>query len=100
MSGSYRNINRTDSSAVYGTVSVSTTAVELKVGASPLIGRDYIIIQPKANGVYIGYNSSVTVSNGIQLFKDQIISIEVGEGISVYAIADSGTIDVRVQELA
>ncbi len=96
----YRNLDRVDSSAVYGTVSVSTSATELKVGGSALTGRDYIIIQPKANSIYVGFNNSVTISNGIQLFKDQTLTLEVGDNIQVWAISPSGTIDVRIAELA
>jgi hypothetical protein len=99
MAGSYRNLDRVDNNAVYGTISVSTSATHLKVGASPLTNRDYIIIQPKAT-IYIGFNNSVTTSTGIQVFKDQTLTLEVGENIEVWAITASGTADTRIAELA
>jgi hypothetical protein len=89
-----------DGPNVYGTISVSTTAVELKIGGSALDERKVIIIQPLENRIYVGYDSSVTTANGIELSKRQIMTLESSANITVYAIADSGTIDVRVQELS
>ena len=100
MGSNYGNRERTNDTAVYGTVSVSTSAIELKVGASILSGRDYIVIQSKGNKVYIGFDNSVTVSTGIELKKDQTMYLSAGDNITVYAIANSGTIDVRIMELA
>ena len=99
-SGNYGNINRTNMDGVYASVTVGTTAVELKVGGSALEGRDYLIIQPKGNGVYYGFDSSVTTSNGVQLFKNQTMKIQITDNIQIFAIVGSGTVDVRVQELS
>lgn len=88
-------------SAVYGTVSITTTASELKVGGSVLANRKYIIIQPRANNLYIGFNSSVTTANGMQVFKNQLIMIPVGPNVHVYAISDQASgIDTRIEELS
>lgn len=100
MGSQYGNQDRTNDSAVYGTISVSTTATELKVGGSILDGRDFLIIQPKENSIYLGFDNSVTSSTGIELKKNQTMQIAAGDNISVYAIASSGTIDVRIGELA
>ena len=88
-----------DGPTTYGTVSVST-AVELKIGGSALSERKVLLIQPQGNHIYIGTDASVTTSNGIKLAKDQIMSLEAGELVTVYAIASSGTIDVRIWEMA
>lgn len=88
-----------DGPVAYGSISVSTSAVEAKVGASALAGRAILIIQPKANNIYLGYDNSVTTSNGIQLFKNQTIIVEFTDDVSVYLIAQSGTNDVRIQEI-
>lgn len=100
MASSYGNRERTNETGVYGTVSVGTSATELKVGASALENRDFIIIQPKANKIFIGFDPSVTTSNGIEVKKDQTISIAAGDNIPIYAITDTGTVDVRIGELA
>ena len=86
--------------AVYGTLSVGLTAVQVKVGASNLDNRKLVIMQPKDNGIYWGYTNLVTTSNGIQMFKDQIIPMEVGPDISIWVIADGAGKSMRIQELA
>lgn len=100
MSSYYSNRERTNDSGTYGTISVGTTAVELKIGASILEGRDYVVIQPKGNSIFIGFDNSVTTSNGIEIKKNQTMHLAAGDNISIWAIATSGTIDVRLGELA
>lgn len=97
MADSFDHVN---SEAAYSNLSVGTSAVEVKVGASPLSRRKLIIMQPKDNGIYWGYSNAVTISNGIQTYKDQIISLEIGPDISVWVIADGAGKSVRIQELA
>lgn len=99
MSG-YGNIERTSKTGVYTNISVTTSATELKVGASALTGRDYIIIQPKDGSIFIGFDNSVTTSNGIEIKKNQTMYMALSEVISVYGIVSSGTVDVRIGELA
>jgi hypothetical protein len=89
-----------DGPVVYGAVSVSTTAIELKVGGSPQAERKVVLIQAQANAVYIGTDSSITTANGIRIFKDQILPIEAGPLVTIYAIANSGTVEVRIWEMA
>lgn len=100
MASRYGNRDRTNDSGVYGSVSVSTSAVHLKVGASILANRDFIIIQPLDSNIFIGFNNSVTTSNGIEIKKNQTVEIPAGDNIEVWAIAGSGTNDVRIMELA
>lgn len=89
-----------DGPVTYSNINVSTTAVELKVGASPADDRKVMIIQALGNRVYIGFDSSVTTSNGIELSKRQTLFLEVSDQVNVWAIANSGTIDVRIVELS
>lgn len=88
-----------DGPCVYGSLSVTTTAQELKIGASRLTERKAVAIQPLGNRLYVGFDDSVTSSNGIELSKRQILIIEAGARLPMWAIADSGTIDVRLWEL-
>lgn len=89
-----------DGPAVYGNISVTTSATELKVGASALAERKVISIQPSDGVVWYGYDSSVTTSNGTKIFKDQQVRIEASETLSVYLITDTGTVDVRIAEIS
>lgn len=88
-----------DGPVVYTNVSVSTVT-ELKVGASNIPDRKVMVIQSQGNSIFIGFNNSVTSSNGIEIRKRQTLILEVGERVQVFAIASSGTIDVRIAELA
>jgi hypothetical protein len=88
-----------DGPIVYSNINVSTTAVELKVGATPSAERKVIIVQSLGNRIYIGFDSGVTTSNGIELSKRQTLFLEVSENANIWAIASSGTIDVRIAEL-
>lgn len=89
-----------DGPNTYTNINVGTTAVELKVGASALEERKVVIIQPLGNRIYFGYNNSVTTANGIEVSKRQVVILEAGPEVAIWAIANTGTIDVRIQELA
>src|SRR5437773_1071325 len=97
---SHKSIDFVNVSGVYGTLTVGTSAVLLKVGGSALTNRRYVTIQPKADKVYWGYDSSVTTSTGTQAFKDQTIILPIGPTITVYLIADGSGRDVRIGELS
>lgn len=86
---------------VSGSVSVSTSQVEAKVGANRLTGREVLHITNKGtNRVYFG-PSGVTVSTGDFLEKNQSVAIAVGDGIGVFLICDTGqSATVIVQEIA
>lgn len=79
--------------------SVTTTAAE--VVATPLAGRKKVVIQNKGNkDIYLGFDNTVSSSNGIEIPARATFSEEIGENIDVFLIADSGTQDVRILELA
>ena len=84
---------------LHGSVNVSTTAVELKIGASKLVGRKFISIQPKGSKLYFGYSSAVTSLTGTEVFKNQSLFIPVGPDQNFWLISDSVLgIDVRITE--
>jgi len=90
-----------DGPAVYKSLSVGdSTPVEVKVGASVQSERKIVTIQPIDGIVYYGYDTNLTSSNGTKIFKGQWIQLEVGEMLSIYLISDSGTVDVRITEVA
>lgn len=89
-----------DGPAVYGSLPVSTTAVEIKVGASVLTERTVVTIQPLDGDIYYGYNSSVTTTTGTKIFQGQFFPFEAEDSLSVWVIAASGTIDCRITEVS
>lgn len=85
---------------VNSNLSVGTTAVELKVGASRLAARKFIILQPRDNGIFYGFSSGVTAANGIEVFKSQILMLPVGENTEVWLIGDTAGKNIRIAEVA
>lgn len=83
----------------YGAESVTTTAAEIL--ATPEAGRTRILLQNLGNkDVYLGFDGSVTTANGLRLAKGSTLEVPFGEDIDIFAIAESGTQDVRFWELA
>lgn len=91
----YQTIN---GPGVQGALSVSTTAIEVKVGGTALDQRILISIQPLDGVIYYGYTDSVSASTGTKVFKGQYFSLEATDQATVYLIAASGTVDVRITE--
>ena len=83
----------------YSAATVTNTAGEL--AATPLTGRDKMIIQNLgANDVYLGDDASVTSSNGLKLPKGSSMELNFEEDANVFAITASGSADVRIGEFA
>lgn len=86
-------------------ITVSTTEVEAKVGASGLTGRqELLVFNDGTETLYYG-PTGVTIrgtgaNDGIPLRANQVMNIQVGEGISVFLIAANANTDVIIQELA
>lgn len=87
---------RFSASGDYGTKTVGTSA-GLLVGAAAT--RSSLLIQNKSsNEVYIGFDSSVTASNGFHLTADDSVRLSDYIG-DVYAIASAASSDVRYLEV-
>lgn len=83
----------------YGALSVTNTAAEFL--GSPLAGRKLLLLQNLGSkDVFIGFDSSVTSSNGLQLAKYSSIELPFGDNLDVFMITASGTADVRYFQLA
>jgi len=79
-------------------VTVSTSAVKLPT--TPLANRRAIyIVNLGGVTIFLG-GSGVTTANGYPVAANGGISIAVGAGIDVYAIAASGSNDVRFLEVS
>lgn len=85
--------------SVEAAITVGTSSVEAKVGASRLTGRKALSVFNNSNStIYWGYTSGVTTSSGTPIFKDQQIVFAVGDGQSVYLISGSAGNNVRITE--
>ena len=89
-----------DGPATHGAKSVTTSAQELKVGASVLEERKVVSMQPVDGDIYYGYSSGVTSSTGTKIAKGQFFSLECSSTLPIWMVASSGTVDVRITEVA
>ena len=78
-------------------ISVTTTAIEAKVGASKLANRKFISITPTNGTIYWGSTSAVTIASGTPIFKNQCIAMDFTDNVAVWLIG-AGTVDVRIVE--
>ena len=79
-------------------VSVGLTEVALPTTA--LAGRTRMMIQNSGEkSIYVG-PTGVSTSSGLEVTKGGTLSLEIGEGVSLFAISDTASQDVRVFELA
>ena len=85
---------------VAGTVTVTTSAIEAKVGGSTLEGRETLRIYNNSNNTMYFGPSGVTIATGEPLLKKQWVEINVGSNIGVFLILESGSGEARIQELA
>jgi len=93
--------DKSNAGGVQGALSVGTSAVEAKVGASALTDRATLTIYNNSNSViYWGYTSGVTSSNGTPILKREFLTFEVGPSTSIFLIAASAGNDVRITESA
>ena len=91
-------INDSNQSAAFSAVVVAATATDLV--PTDLVNRKSILIQNiGTKNIFIG-NSGVTVSNGIRLSSGSSAEFAITDNVNVYAIAQTGTSEVRVMELA
>lgn len=86
--------------AANAAVSIDTTAGGTALVASALSNRSELWVQNNGNkDIYVGVGT-VTSANGLRLVPGSLISARVGNALSLKAIADSGTQDVRTLEFA
>lgn len=96
-SGNIKAADVLDVSYTSAAMSVSTSAVEAKVGGSRLANRKMLSITPTNGTVYRGSSNAVTTSTGTPIFKNQSVTISFTDNVAVWLIAGSA-IDVRIEE--
>jgi len=94
-----RSSDTVNNGGVNGSITVGTSAVEAKVGASKLTNRKLLTIFHNGSGtLYWGYSNAVTTANGTQIFKNTMLALPVGDGTSIWLISGTAGQDVRVTE--
>jgi hypothetical protein len=87
------------SSGQYKAAAVNTTAAQ--IDTSPLANRKNITIQNLGTKeVWIGFDGSVTASNGTKIPRGGSADFDWSDSLSVFAVTASGTADVRLLETA
>lgn len=88
-----------NTAGVQGSLSVGTSAVEAKVGASRLINRKLLTIHNDGpTTIYWGYTNTVTTTSGTPIFKNQLATWDIGDGLGIWLIAGTAGNTVRVTE--
>jgi hypothetical protein len=85
-----------------GSVTVTSTQVELKVGTSPMSGRKQMIVYPPSSGTIYWGKSGVTPENGAPLSAEDdplIFDFNPNVPISVYAVSDGTDRIIKVVEM-
>ena len=78
-------------------VSVTTTSATL---GTPLAFRTRVFIQNLGNrDIFVG-PSGVTIASGLRVSAGATLSLDVGDNVVLHAVADSGTQNIRMFELA
>jgi hypothetical protein len=86
---------------VSGVITVGTTAVEAKVGGSRISPREMVRIYNNDPSITIYFGAAgVTVATGEPLRPGEAVSVPAGDELGVFVIAASGSVNVRVQEMA
>jgi hypothetical protein len=93
------NYQTLDGPAVYGALSVTTTPVEVKVGASREQGRNAITIQPLDGDIWLGYSNGLTTANGTRIYATEKFILECTDSLEVWIRSNTGTVDTRIAEI-
>lgn len=83
---------------VAGSITVGTTAIAARVGASNLLERQLVRIYNGSNGTVFFGDSSVTTTTGEPLEKKQWVELPLGDQLDLFLIASTTRAGIIVQE--
>jgi len=84
---------------LYAALTVGTSAVEVKVGASRLTGRNVVLFQNlSSSNVYWGFDSSVTSSNGMLIPAGTEKQFAISDAVPIFVIGSAASLDCRIVE--
>lgn len=93
------NVDIINGEGVQASLTIGTTAVEVKVGATPIDNRKEVTLYNNSNNtIYWGFTSAVTTATGTPVEKKEFISWRVGPNVSVFVIAATMGNDSRITE--
>jgi hypothetical protein len=90
------------SATLIDTISVGTTEVELKVGATPLAGRFQVaLINDSSYFVHVAFTNPFTLSQSFQAFSGEAIIFDLDPATvtNVYMKTAEGTAIIRIAEI-
>lgn len=97
--GELFGVDALNAGGTQGAITVGTSAVEVKVGASALTNRKLVTLHNNSNATfYWGYTSGVTTSTGTPIFKDQVMFWAAKSSAPIYVITGSAGNNGRVTE--
>lgn len=97
--GELFGVDALNAGGTQGAITVGTSAVEVKVGASALTNRKLVTLHNNSNATfYWGYTSGVTTSTGTPIFKDQVMFWAAKSSAPIYVITGSAGKNGRVTE--
>ncbi len=73
-----------------GTINVGTSAIEIKVGETPLASRKRVLLRVMGDdAVFIGKANTVTISNGFPIMPGETFVFDLESTVRLYAVASS-----------
>ncbi|MEO0271691.1 MAG: hypothetical protein ABIM30_01205 [candidate division WOR-3 bacterium] len=86
-------------SGVTGNIVVGTSAIEAKVGSTRLENRKVLVIYNSSNStIYWGFSPSLTTTSGLPIFKQQTLTIQIGDALAIYLIANTSGNNILIAE--
>lgn len=84
---------------VQSALTVTTTPIEVRVGGSRLENRKLVsVFNDGSQTIFWGYTNTVTSATGTHIFKNQLVSWDVGDGLAIWLVASSGSHACRITE--
>ena len=78
-------------------LTVGTSPVEVKVGASRRTGRKYVVMVPLDSGIKFGFSNTTQY---LPIFKSQMVMVPVGENTQVWVVASAAGKKVAIGEIS
>jgi len=78
-------------------ITVTSTPIEAKVGATVLANRIFLTIVPTNGAIYWGTSAGVNVANGIPIQKGQPLTLSFSDAVHVFLVSSS-SVDTRITE--
>lgn len=87
--------------SLFGSITIATSATPIRIGVSDLEGRHTLLISNvSANDIYVGFDNTVTTSNGIPIFSgdDRVFSLDRENGVTIFGISSASS-EIRIMEV-